>query len=303
MPVPDFQTWLLPLLRRVDDGAVHKMSDLYEQLSVDLGLTDQDKEERLPSGAQQTYMNRIAWAKTYLKKAGLLSAPGRSQVQITSRGREVLKEGHSRITVSYLKKFPEFLDFHSVKPPSTNSHTVETSSEEDETPQESLERVYKQLEHELASDLLERVKQVAPSFFEKLVVDLLVAMGYGGSREGAGKTVGKSGDGGIDGVINEDRLGLDVVYIQAKRWEGSVGRPVVQAFAGSLEGVRANKGVLITTSSFTSDAQAYVRQISKKIVLIDGQQLSQYMIQYGVGVGVEARYEVKRIDSDYFEPG
>lgn len=302
MSVPDFQTWLLPLLTRVGDGAIHRMADLYEELASELELTDADKEERLPSGAQQTYMNRIAWARTYLKKAGLLSSPGRSLIRITPQGQEVLKEGHANLTVSYLKRFPEFLAFHTVKPVTAAEAPIATSAEGDQTPQETLERVHKQLQHELASELLERVKQVAPSFFEKLVVDLLVAMGYGGSREGAARTVGKSGDGGIDGVINEDKLGLDVVYIQAKRWEGSVGRPVVQAFAGSLEGVRANKGVLITTSAFTPDAQAYVRQISKKIVLIDGQQLSDYMIQYGVGVGVEARYEVKRVDSDYFEP-
>ena len=185
--------------------------------------------------------------------------------------------------------------------PQESSVAPASHTDEEETPQESLERLHKQLRDELAIELLDRVRQAPPSFFERVVVDLLIAMGYGGSREDAGKTVGKSGDGGIDGVINEDRLGLDVVYIQAKRWEGSVGRPVVQAFAGSLEGVRANKGVLITTSIFTSDAKTYVGQIAKKIVLIDGKQLSDYMIQYGVGVGVEATYEVKRVDSDYFE--
>lgn len=306
MPVPDFQSWLLPLLKRIGDGQVHRMADLYEELAGDLGLTDQDKEILLPSGAQPTYMNRIAWARTYLKKAGLIRAPGRSQVCITERGVAVLSEGHDRLTVSYLKQFPEFLAFHAAKPvgdgaePATPSAPI--AGNDDETPQESLERLHRQLTQQLADELLERVKQVHPSFFEKLVVDVLVAMGYGGSREGAAQTVGKSGDGGIDGVINEDRLGLDVIYIQAKRWESSVGRPVVQAFAGSLEGVRANKGVMITTSTFTSDAISYVQQISKKIVLIDGRKLADYMIQYGVGVGIEARYEIKRIDSDYFDP-
>lgn len=302
MAVPDFQSWLLPLLTRLADGEIHRMSDLYEQLAEDLNLSDADRSERLPSGAQQTYMNRIAWARTYLKKAGLVQAPGRSQVQITDRGRDTLSESHTRLTTAYLKKFPEFQEFHSVKPrPNLTAEDPQSNGDED-TPQESLERVYQQLQNELAIDLLDRVKQSPPSFFEKLVVDLLVAMGYGGSREGAGRTVGKSGDGGIDGVINEDRLGLDVVYLQAKRWEGSVGRPVVQAFAGSLEGVRANKGVLITTSTFTTDATIYVQQISKKIVLIDGKQLAKYMIQHGVGVDVEVRYDVKRIDNDYFDP-
>lgn len=301
MAVPDFQSWLLPLLRRLSDGGVHRMADLYEQLSNELQLSESDKEERLPSGAQQTYMNRIAWARTYLKKAGLLSSPGRSQVQITERGRATLDEKPDRITVAYLKRFPEFLEFHTVKPIDPAATTAVAAVDEAETPQESLERLHKQLRDDLASELLDRVKQSPPAFFEAVVVDLLIAMGYGGSREDAGRTVGRSGDGGIDGVINEDRLGLDVVYIQAKRWEGTVGRPVVQAFAGSLEGVRANKGVLITTSSFTADAKTYVSQISKKIVLIEGKQLADFMIQYGVGVGIEAVYEVKRIDSDYFE--
>jgi len=301
MAVPDFQSWLLPLLRRLSDGDVHRMADLYEELAAELRLSDADKDERLPSGAQQTFMNRIAWARTYLKKAGLVSAPGRSQVQITERGREVLAENLQRLTVAYLKRFPEFLDFHTVKAPDSPGAALVNPSSEEETPQESLERLHKQLQDELARELLERVKQAPPSFFERVVVDLLISMGYGGSREDAGKTVGKSGDGGIDGVINEDRLGLDVVYIQAKRWEASVGRPVVQAFAGSLEGVRATKGVLITTSAFTADAKTYVGHITKKIVLIDGKQLADYMIQYGVGVGIEATYEVKRVDSDYFE--
>lgn len=304
MAVPDFQSWLLPLLKRLADGEVHRMVDLYEQLAGDLGLSDADKQERLPSGSQQTYMNRIAWARTYLKKAELLVSPGRSLVQITPAGRDVLGQGLSKLMVADLKRLsPEFLRFHAPRQDaSIGVPTVRLQDREEETPQESLERLHQQLRDELVVELLDRVKQVPPAFFEKLVVDLLVSMGYGGSRKGAGKIIGKSGDGGIDGVINEDRLGLDVVYIQAKRWEGSVGRPVVQAFAGSLEGVRANKGVMITTSAFTTDAQSYVQQIGKKIVLIDGMQLADYMIQYGVGVSVEARYEIKRIDSDYFDP-
>ena len=304
MAVPDFQSWLLPLLKRLADGEVHRMVDLYEQLAGDLGLSDADKQERLPSGSQQTYMNRIAWARTYLKKAELLVSPGRSLVQITPAGRDVLGQGLSKLMVADLKRLsPEFLRFHAPRQDaSIGVPTVRLQDREEGTPQESLERLHQQLRDALVVELLDRVKQVPPAFFEKLVVDLLVSMGYGGSRKGAGKIIGKSGDGGIDGVINEDRLGLDVVYIQAKRWEGSVGRPVVQAFAGSLEGVRANKGVMITTSAFTTDAQSYVQQIGKKIVLIDGMQLADYMIQYGVGVSVEARYEIKRIDSDYFDP-
>lgn len=303
MAVPDFQSWLLPLLKRLADGDVHRMTALYDQLADDLALANSDRQVRLPSGAQPTYVNRIAWARTYLKKAGLIASPGRSLVQITARGKELLAEGPARITVGDLKRYPEFLDFHAPKSDVTTVSAASALSDRaEETPQESLERVHQALRDQLAADLLERVKQVAPSFFEKLVVDVLVSMGYGGSREDAGRIIGKAGDGGVDGVINEDRLGLDVVYVQAKRWDGSVGRPVVQAFAGSLEGFRANKGVMITTSTFTADAQDYVRQISKKIVLIDGRQLADFMIQYGVGVSVEATYVVKRVDSDYFDP-
>jgi restriction system protein len=303
LPVPDFQTWFLPLLRRVADGQTHKMADLYEQLAMDLGLTPEDRVQLLESGKQSVYENRIGWARTYLKKAGLLEAPGRGLIKITTRGREVLTTPPVKLNVSFLRQYPEFVEFHTYKPdPAAPSIPDEApGAEAKETPQDTLDRVRKQLHAQLASELLERVKEEPPSFFERLVVDLLVRMGYGGSREDAGRTIGKSGDGGLDGVINEDRLGLDVVYIQAKRWEAPVGRPVVQAFAGSLEGARARKGVLITTSYFTADAEAYVRQIEKRIVLIDGKQLAAFMIQHNVGVSVEATYEVKKLDLDYFE--
>lgn len=302
MAVPDFQTWFMPLLKRISDGKEHVMSTLYEELANDMNLTEDDRGQLLKSGAQTVYENRIGWARTYLKKAGLLEAPSRGVIRITDRGLSVVKKPPAKLNIPYLRQFPEFLAFHTYKTevstPSTN--VAEVTNDSIESPQDTLERVYGALEQQLAEDVLERVKQAPPSFFERLVVDLLLAMGYGGSREDAGKTIGKSGDGGIDGVINEDRLGLDVIYIQAKRWEGSVGRPVVQAFAGSLEGVRAKKGVLITTSSFTTEANTYVKNIEKKIVLIDGRMLSELMIQHNVGVGVEVVYEIKKIDADYF---
>jgi restriction system protein len=303
LPVPDFQTWFLPLLTRVADGKTHKMADLYEQLADDLGLTPEDRAQMLESGKQAVYENRIGWARTYLKKAGLLEAPSRGVIAITQRGRDVAAAPPPKLNVSYLRHYPEFVEFHTYKPDPAVSIAVEDTPAIDakETPQDTLDRVRKQLHAQLAAELVERVKQEPPSFFERLVVDLLVKMGYGGSREDAGRTIGKSGDGGLDGVINEDRLGLDVVYIQAKRWEGPVGRPVVQAFAGSLEGARARKGVLITTSYFTTDAESYVRQIEKRIVLMDGKQLAGFMIQHNVGVSVEATYEVKKLDLDYFE--
>jgi restriction system protein len=266
-------------------------------------LTPEDQAQLLESGKQAVFENRIGWARTYLKKAGLLQSSGRGLVAITDRGRAVLAEQPTKLNVSYLRQFPEFVDFHTYKPEVglIGGGNGLTTIDLKETPQDTLDRVRKELHAQLAAELLDRVKQESPSFFERLVVDLLVRMGYGGSREDAGRTLGKTGDGGLDGVINEDRLGLDVVYVQAKKWENPVGRPVVQAFAGGLDGARARKGVLITTSSFTSDAQAYVRQIEKRIVLIDGQQLAAFMIQHNVGVSTEATYEIKRLDSDYFE--
>ena len=279
------------------------MSDLYVALADDMRLTQEDRAARLPSGKQVIFENRIGWARTYLKKAGLLEAPARAQVCITERGRKVLGSNLTALNNKYLSQFPEFVDFHSAPslPQSGQTSVASPRKEEDETPEETLERVHRGLRAELIDDLLGRIKAAPPSFFESLVVELLLKMGYGGSREDAGRTVGKSGDGGIDGIINEDRLGLDVIYLQAKRWEGSVGRPVVQAFIGSLEGVRAKKGVLISTSVFTQDARAYVAQIEKRIVLIDGQQLATFMLEHDLGVSTTATYEVKKVDSDYFE--
>lgn len=301
MAVPDFQWWYLPLLKEISDGQEHRMADLAERLAEVAGLSEADRAERLPSGTQVTYYNRIGWARSFLKKAELVESPGRGLVKITDRGRTALASSLAHIDNSYLRQFPEFVEWMHGRKGSENAHANETPNPESETPLETLERVHKELNDSLADELLDRVKQGTPAFFEKVVVDLLVAMGYGGSHEDAGRTVGKSGDGGIDGVINEDRLGLDVVYLQAKRWESSVGGPVVQGFAGSLEGVRAKKGVLITTSGFTSEAREYVRHIEKRIVLIDGVQLADYMIRFNVGGGVEAHYAVKRVDGDYFE--
>ncbi len=299
MAVPDFQSWFLPLLKHLSDGKDHGMSELYQALADDMALSADDRAQLLKSGAQLVFENRIGWARTYLKKAGLIEAPSRGVVRITERGKSILATPPEKLNVKFLRQYPEFVEFHTYKPDAASLSTpaVEVAQE---SPLDTLERVHGELEQQLANEILERVKKAPPAFFERLVIDLLLAMGYGGSREDAGRTIGKSGDGGIDGVINEDRLGLDVLYIQAKRWEQAVGRPVVQAFAGSLEGVRARKGVMITTSSFTPDAQQYVRQIEKKIVLIDGATLATFMIKHNVGVGIEAAYEVKKLDSDYF---
>ena len=301
MGVPDFQTWFMPLMKRVADGETYEMVTLYEQLANDLELSEADRAELLPSGSHFTYRNRIAWARTYLKKAGLLESPGRGKIRITDLGRSVLANPPEKLNVSFLKKFPAFLDFHTAQPKAKKNDGAGQEADDDETPEETLERVHRGLSNQLVGELLDRIRAAPPEFFERLVVDLLLRMGYGGSREDAGRTVGKSGDGGVDGIINEDPLGLDTVCIQAKRWEGTVGRPVVQAFAGSLEGFRAKKGVLITTSGFSQDAVNYAQQIEKRIVLIDGARLARLMVQHNLGVSAVATYELKKIDSDYFE--
>lgn len=300
--VPDFQSWFLPLLTAVADGQTHKMSELYEKLADEKGLTADDRAERLPSGRQFTYRNRIGWARTYLQKAGLLETPSKGLVRITETGQNVIANPPAKLNVAFLKRYPKFIEFHVGTGTAPSGKLPKTEeSLNDETPQETFERLHKTLSSQLEEELLTQIKAAAPEFFERLVVDLLLLMGYGGSRDDAGQTVGKSGDGGIDGIINEDPLGLDTVCLQAKRWEGTVGRPVVQAFAGSLEGFRAKKGVLITTSSFSADAIAFACQIEKRIVLIDGKRLAKLMVQHNLGVSTTTTYELKRVDSDYFE--
>lgn len=301
MTVPGFQTWFMPLLRRLGDGNEHAISELYGQLADDMDLSADDRAMLLGSGKQYVFMNRIGWSRTYLKKAGLIASPARGILKITARGNEVLDQPPENLNVNFLRRFPEFVEFHTFKGPERATGDEAPAYQGEETPLETLERVQRELEASLAEELLDRIKTATPAFFERLVVDLLLAMGYGGSREDAGRTIGKTGDGGLDGVINEDKLGLDVVYIQAKRWEASVGRPVVQAFAGSLEGVRARKGVLITTSGFSADAKDYIRNIEKKIVLIDGALLAALLIQHNVAVTLEASYSVKKLDLDYFD--
>ena len=272
------------------------MAEAVTGLATHFRLSDQERSQLLPSGRQPTFDNRVAWALTYLSKAGLLERTGRGRFQITQRGVDLLAESPTTIDYKFLMRYPEFQEFRlaSVAKPS------EGSAAEAQTPEESLETSFQTLKRSLAQELLDRVKKCPPRFFEQLVVDLLVAMGYGGSRQDAGHAVGRTGDGGIDGIIKEDRLGLDVVYLQAKRWQGSVGSSVVREFAGSLEGHRAQKGVLITTSEFTKDAREFVERVGKKIILIDGQELTNLMVDFNVGVTPLATYEIKRLDLDYF---
>jgi restriction system protein len=300
MAVPDFQSFFKPLLDVAGDGEEHSLKEARAKIAADFDLSEEDLDELLPSGTQRKFDNRVAWAKSYFVQAKVLESPKRAHFRITDRGRQLLSEGHERIDVKILNQFPEFVEFHS--PSKQNKTTPKPTSEEStsETPEEILQKAYQSIRNDLAGEIVERIKSNTPSFFEKLVVDLMVAMGYGGSRVDAGKSVGQSGDEGIDGIIKEDRLGLDVIYLQAKRWEGTVGRPEIQKFVGALHGKRAKKGVFITTGKFSEEAREYVRSIDPKVILLDGKDLAQYMIDFDLGTSKSVTYEIKKIDSDYF---
>ncbi|MBI3741701.1 MAG: restriction endonuclease [Chloroflexi bacterium] len=297
MPIPDYESLMLPLLKLLSDKKEHEATQVNELLTTEFNLSDEEKSARLPSGAKPVIYSRVHWAKTYLKSAGLLESTGWGRYQITERGLDVLAKNPTGIDNKYLSQFPEFIEFKKRSKKIDSKDEIEESSLQ--TPDELLETSYQNLRTGLAEDLLERIRSSSPKFFEQLVVDVLVSMGYGGSKEDA-SAVGRSGDGGIDGIIKEDKLVLDAVYIQAKRWDAPVGRPIVQNFVGSLEGYRATKGVLITTSRFAQSAFDYVKSISKKIVLIDGEQLAQFMIDHDVGVTELATYRIKKVDPDYF---
>jgi len=290
---------MLPLLRFATDGNEHSLREAIERLSEQFGLTDAEKNELLPSGQQPRFDNRVAWARSYMSKATLLESTRRGYFRITQHGRDVLSRNPTEINIKFLEQFPEFVECrgnHREREETTESTETETL----QTPGELLESAYQKLREDLSAELLKTVTECSPPFFERLVIDVLVKMGYGGSRKEAGKAIGRSGDEGIDGIINEDRLGLDVIYIQAKRWQATIGRPEIQKFAGALQGHRAKKGVFITTSDFSREAKDYVAKIDSKIVLIDGEQLSQLMIDHNVGVALVTSYETKKIDSDYF---
>jgi restriction system protein len=299
--VPDFQSLMLPLLRVAADGEEHSLAETRPLLAAELKLSEADQDELLPSGRQTRFANRVAWAKVYLQQAGLLLSPRRGHFQISDRGRELLAAPPERIDIKFLGQYPDFAEFRRRKGDTEEDRTTADSEAEIETPEEALESAHQKMRGSLASEVLGRVKAGSAQFFERMVVELLLRMGYGGSRNEAGQVVGKSGDEGIDGIISEDRLGLDVVYLQAKKWDGTVGRPEVQKFVGALHGKRAKKGVLITTGTFSADAAAYVEQIEPKIVLIDGRRLAKLMIDFEVGVSTTATFHVKRIDSDYFD--
>jgi restriction system protein len=302
MAVPDFQSIMLPLLRQVADRKDHTLKSLVDGLADHFSLTDDERTELLPSGRQSRFYNRVIWASTYLRKAELLNSPKRATVTITDRGLDVLKSGVERISVSYLNRFPEFVTFQSAKRDTQPASTGTTELENTQTPEEILDSAYEQIRATLGQELLSKVLSLSWMDFERLVVQLLVRMGYGGSVKDAGRALAKSGDEGIDGTIKEDKLGLDIIYIQAKKWQtgNTVGRPEIQKFVGALAGQGAKKGIFITTSSFSKEARDYVPRNETKIVLIDGEELTQLMIDHDLGVTLQQTYAVKRIDSDFF---
>jgi len=295
MPIPDFQTIMLPLLELAVDGKPRPLSEYRVVLGDHFGLTPEERQELLPSGTQPIFNNRVAWASVYLQRARLLERPQRGVYQITARGHAAIKSKPKKIDIKFLQQYPEFTEFQQAKgtPPVRKPP-------DGETPEETLEAAFQQLRDELAVEIIDQVKSCSWQFFERLVVELLVNMGYGGSMRDAGTAIGKGADEGIDGIIKEDRLGLDLIYLQAKRWESVVGRPEIQKFVGALHGKHARKGVFITTSTFTQNARDYAAGIDPKVVLIDGPQLARYMIDFDVGVTTKVMYPVKRIDTDYF---
>jgi restriction system protein len=290
---------MFPLLKFIADKQEHSLWQAIDVLANQFNLTQDEQRQLLPSGQQSVFYNRSGWARTYMKQAGLIESTRRGYFRITERGLQVLKENPSKMDSAYLERFPEFLEFK--KPAKEKQNTVKETVGQEKTPVETIETAYQNLRNALSSELLDQMKMSPPSLFENIVIDLLVKMGYGGSRKDAGEAVGKTGDGGIDGIIREDRLGLDVIYVQAKRWDQTViGRPEIQRFAGALQGKHARKGIFISTSTFSKEAYEYASSIESKIILIDGNLLTQSMIEYNVGVTADRVYEIKKLDSDYF---
>lgn len=300
MAIPDFQSIMLPLLKFCADGKEHTNRDAVDALAMEFNLSEDEQKELLPSGQQCVIDNRVAWARAHMKMAGLVENTRRGVFRITARGQEALEKKPTEINLRYLSEFPEYIEARDKHKGNQQQKISISDDQEIQTPAERLEEAYQTIRENLVSEILSLLKSSSSIFFEKVVVEVLVKMGYGGSRKDAGQAIGRSGDEGIDGIIKEDRLGLDIIYIQAKRWEKTVPRPEIQKFAGALQGKRARKGIFITTSEFSNGSHEYVSAIDSKIILIDGQQLAQLMIDFGVGVSTDAVYELKRLDSDYF---
>lgn len=306
VPIPDFQSIMLPLLELTGDGKELSNKEVIAVFADKWNLTEEERERLLPSKVAKVFANRVMWAKTYIRKAGLITLSGRGIFKITERGLELLENPPQKLTIKHLKQFEEFREFQTInrKGKSTNGkeETLQDNIEE-KTPEELLAAGYESIRAALVSDLLDVIHSMTPRFFERLVVDLLLKMGYGDDETRSGIVLGGSGDEGIDGVISEDKLGLDMIYIQAKKWEAgnSVTRPEIQKFVGALQGKRAKKGVFITTANFTNGAKEYADMVETRVILIDGQKLANLMIDHNVGVSLKDSYLIKKIDSDYFE--
>ncbi|MFZ4412520.1 MAG: restriction endonuclease [Bacteroidales bacterium] len=297
--IPDFQSIMLPFLKILSDGEEHTTIETNQKLATYFNLTDQEFNEFLPSGAAKTFPNRVAWAKSHFKMAGLLENTKRSSFRITEAGKQLLDTNPVEINLRILKTIPAYLERIGRTREEDSSVDIE-NPQISATPEEIIENSYLAIRKSLAQELLFKIKSSTPAFFETLVVELLVKMGYGGSIKDAGRSIGRSGDEGIDGIIKEDKLGLDVIYVQAKRWENVVGRPEIQKFVGALAGQGAKKGVFITTSRYTNEAREYQPRNETKIVLIDGEQLAELMIDHNLAVSTANTFEIKRIDNDYF---
>ena len=294
---------MLPFLNFVSDGEEHSVREIINGLADVFNLSEAERRELLPSGKQPVFDNRVGWASTYLKKAGVIETPKRALYRITDRGRGVLEKNPARVDNKFLIQFEEFKEFRARKE-KPDDVVIPPGGNGDINPEELFESAYKDLQETLVAELLDTIKSCSPEFFERLVIDVLIKMGYGGSRREAGAALGRSGDEGIDGIIKEDKLGLDIIYIQAKRWDKTtVGRPEIQRFAGALLGKAAKKGIFITTSGFSRGAEEYVKGLDAKIILIDGERLAELMVEYNVGVDPVATYQIKRVDSDYFVEG
>lgn len=306
--IPTYEEIMLPLLKFLSDKKEHSLQETHDALAEQFNLTEDEQRELLPSGQQPIFRNRLGWARTYMNKACLLESTKRAHFKITERGISLLNENPLKITSEYLNRYPEFVEFRLFRKTKDNNTSTEfgipveyKEIENNITPEETLEYAFQKLRSELAKEILDTVKNCSPAFFEKLVVDLLIKMGYGGSRKDAGQALGKSGDGGIDGIIKEDKLGLDTIYIQAKKWENIVPVKEIRDFTGALASKKARKGIFITTSSFPQSVYDFVTQVEYKIVLIDGTQLAYFMIENNVGLSIINEYQIKKIDTDYFE--
>ena len=304
MAIPKYTEAMLPLLRITSDGNEYPRKKLVTLLAEVFKITDDEWEESIPSGGEPLFTNRIGWAVTYLVKAKLLTRPRRGVMVITERGKEVLDSGVEAIDNNYLKQYDEFLEFQNLSTQPDLSQTTDQDIDIDsQTPEESLDSAYNRIHNDLMAEVLDYSYSADPFYFEKIVIDLLINLGYGGSRKEAGKAFQKGSDGGIDGIINEDKLGLDVIYVQAKRWafNNCVGRPEIQKFAGALQGERAKKGIFITTSYFSKEAIEYALKVDSKIILIDGKKFAELMIETNTGLTTEKKYEVKKVDESYFK--